>query len=101
MTFFTFTRRRIIIAAQTIIIACIILVGWIILDDRMHPIYRWDAIQINNSELSVYPDADDSLAIITDIYFDDEQLIYDAETNTFYYSAINDGSIFNPIISIP
>ena len=101
MTFFTFTRRRIIIAAQTIIIACIILIGWIILDDRMHPIYRWDAIQINNSELPVYPDADDSLAIITDIYFDDEQLIYDAVTNTFYYSAINDGSIFNPIISIP
>lgn len=98
--FFTFTRVRIIIAVQTIIIACIILVGVISLDDRMHPMFVWSDIQIDSAKLGNYEFTDEA-ALITDIYFDDEKLIYDAFTNTFYCSAIREGSVYNPTISTP
>lgn len=85
---------------QSIIILCsaiAVIAMLLIIDNRMNPTYTWASVQISES----LPTATEETALFKEIYFNDQKLIYDQETNTFYYSVVDDEMGMAPNISMP
>ena len=67
-------------------------------------ISNWDSLYISDKDFSAFSTSSGLQAtpLTTEVYFNDEKLIYDSEDNTFYYSLIEDDqSAFTPLVEIP
>ena len=79
---------------KSLILLCFsvaVVVTVVFVDGRMNPTYQWEKIQIDKNTLAGYEEVatETDAALLSDIYFNDEKLIYDHSTNTFYYSVVD------------
>lgn len=100
-----FKSPKFIQSIITLCFAIFVISGLLIIDSRMNPSYAWEDVLIDETALRKYEEQtfEDTSALFTDIYFNDEKLIYDQATDTFYYSAIEDEAEFESktIIRMP
>ena len=85
-----------------IVLSLLILVGIYHFDNRVNGRFLWSKVQIDEStynSIQTYYELSET-ALLSDIYFNDEQLIYDSTTNTFYYSKTDDAEGTSPTITL-
>ena len=104
ITFLSLNNSKTIRMLVILVISLIVFVTIFFIDDRMSTIYQWEDVQIDSDLLAKYEakaESDGRLALVDEIYFNGEKLIYDYTSNTFYYSVIEDEEGYTPSISVP
>ena len=95
----TFRNSKKIKSILLLVAACLVLVVVIFVDNRLHGGFYWDKIQLSDRDFLAYSQSVTSdTPLVTDIYFNDEKLIYDYADNTFYYSITGEDG-YSPFIT--
>lgn len=83
-------------------LSLMLLVGLYHFDNRINGRFLWSKVQIDDKDFSNFQSKYElsETALLSNIYFNDEQLIYDSTTNTFYYSKTYDAEGTSPTITL-
>ena len=95
-----YKNSKIIKSILLLVIACLGLVAVLFIDNRLHGGFYWDKIQLSDKDFTAYSESVTSdTPLVTNIYFNDEKLIYDFVDNTFYYSVTGEDG-YTPFITL-